>query len=81
VSVKIYKGDSIDLLSTWDQGLDLIVTDPPYAFGGSGTEHAISATVATVLRESAKHLKRGSFMCVFCASSWRSISYMVESVR
>jgi hypothetical protein len=33
---------------------DLIVTDPPYAFGGSGTEHAISATVATVLRESAQ---------------------------
>jgi len=60
---------------------DLIVTDPPYAFGGSGAEHALSATVAIVLRESALRLKRGRWMLVMCAASWRSTAYMVESVR
>lgn len=79
--MKIFEGHSIDLLKTWDLPLDLVVTDPPYAFGGSGTEHALSATVATVLRETAQHLKRGSWMIVLSASSWRSISYMIESVR
>ena len=74
-------GDAIDLLSEFEYSPDLIVTDPPYAFGGSGGEHALSATVAIVLRESAKILKRGGWMIVFCASSWRSTSYMVESVR
>jgi site-specific DNA-methyltransferase (adenine-specific) len=60
---------------------DLIVTDPPYAFGGSGDEHELSATVAIVLRESAMRLKKGRWMLVMCAASWRSTSYMVESVR
>jgi len=77
----LHQGDALDLLSQWGQPLDLIVTDPPYAFGGSGTEHAVTATVAVTLRESAKYLKRGCWMVVFCASSWRSISYMVEACR
>jgi tRNA G10 N-methylase Trm11 len=61
--------------------LDLIATDPPYAFGGTGDEHAISATVAVALREYAGKLRRGRWMLVMCASSWRSTSYMVEAVR
>jgi tRNA G10 N-methylase Trm11 len=61
--------------------LDLIATDPPYAFGGSGDEHALSATVAVALREYAQKLRRGRWMLVMCASSWRSTSYMVEAVR
>jgi tRNA G10 N-methylase Trm11 len=61
--------------------LDLIATDPPYAFGGSGDEHALSATVAVALREYAGKLRRGRWMLVMCASSWRSTSYMVEAVR
>jgi len=77
----ILKGHATDLLQTWDKPLDLIVTDPPYAFGGSGDEHAISATVAVVLRETAKKLTKGSWMVVLCASSFRSVSYMIESVR
>lgn len=77
----IIKGDSLDLILTSRERFDLIATDPPYAFGGAGDEHAISATVAIVLRESAKRLASGSFMVVLCASSWRSTAYMVESLR
>lgn len=61
--------------------LDLICTDPPYAFGGSGGEHAVSATVATALRESAHRLKRGHWAVVFAASSARSTAYMIEACR
>lgn len=75
------RGDALDLLTKFEHEPDVIVTDPPYAFGGSGGEHALSATVAVVLRESAKRLKRGGWMVVFCASSWRSTAYMVEAVR
>jgi len=77
----IIKGDSLDLILAETRTPDLIVTDPPYAFGGSGSEHAISATVAVVLREAAQKLAKGRWMLVMCASSWRSTSYMVESVR
>lgn len=77
----IIKGHALDLIEALDEKPDLIVTDPPYAFGGTGPEHAISATVATVLRESARKLKRDSWMLVMCAASYRSHAYMVESVR
>ena len=80
--MKILKGHAIDLmLQPLECEPDLIATDPPYAFGGSGEEHAISATVATVLRESARRLAKGRWMLVMCAASWRSQAYMVESVR
>lgn len=75
------KGDSLDLILQETEHPDLIVTDPPYAFGGSGAEHALSATVAVVLREAAARLKKGRWMLVMCASSWRSTAYMVEAVR
>jgi len=77
----ILRGDALELVERLDEAPDLIVTDPPYAFGGTGDEHAISATVAVVLRESAKRLRRGRWMLVMCAASWRSTSYMVEAVR
>lgn len=77
----ILRGDALDLIQAEPGPIDLIVTDPPYAFGGSGDEHEISATVAIVLREAARKLADGRWMLVFCASSWRSTSYMVESVR
>jgi DNA modification methylase len=77
----ILHGDSLDLILQQSEAPDLIVTDPPYAFGGSGDEHAISATVAVVLREAARRLAKGRWMLVMCASSWRSQSYMVEAVR
>jgi DNA modification methylase len=74
-------GDSLDLIMVESGKFDLVCTDPPYAFGGSGGEHALSATVAIVLREAAKRLRRGGWMVVFAASSWRSTAYMVEAVR
>lgn len=77
----ILQGDALDLVEALEEAPDLVVTDPPYAFGGSGDEHAISATVAVVLRESAQRLKKGHFMLVMCAASWRSQAYMVEAVR
>lgn len=80
-TVTIMKGDALDLIQAERETFDLIATDPPYAFGGAGDEHAISATVAVVLREAAMRLKRGRWMLVMCASSWRSQSYMVEAVR
>lgn len=77
----LLKGHALELIETLDEAPSLIATDPPYAFGGTGDEHAISATVATVLRESARRLERGGWMLVMCAASWRSTAYMVESVR
>jgi len=77
----IKPGDSLDLILAETAVPDLIVTDPPYAFGGSGSEHAISATVAVVLREAATRLAKGRWMLIMCASSWRSTAYMVEAVR
>jgi DNA modification methylase len=77
----ILRGHAVDLFPGLSGGLDLVVTDPPYAFGGGGAEHELSATVAVALRECAVRLNRDRHMLVFCASSWRSISYMVESLR
>ncbi|MBS0219178.1 MAG: hypothetical protein JSR91_00400 [Proteobacteria bacterium] len=81
MTIKLIKGDALDLIQQFNERPDLIVTDPPYAFGGSGDEHAISATVAVVLREAAQKLAKGRWMLVMCASSWRSTTYMVEAVR
>lgn len=75
------KGDALELISTLEVAPDLVCTDPPYALRGDGDEHAISATVAIVLREAAVRLKKGGWMLVMCASSWRSQAYMAESVR
>jgi DNA modification methylase len=80
VSVRIIQGDALTMLDELASP-DLVATDPPYAFGGSGDEHAISATVAVVLREAARKLNSGRWMLIMCASSWRSTSYMVEAVR
>jgi tRNA G10 N-methylase Trm11 len=77
----VIHGDALDMISRETGTFSLIATDPPYAFGGSGDEHALSATVAVVLREAAQRLERGRWMLVMCAASWRSQSYMVESVR
>lgn len=77
----ILRGHALDLIESLDEAPALVATDPPYAFGGTGDEHAISATVATVLRESARRLAKGRWMLVMCAASWRSQAYMVEAVR
>lgn len=81
MSAEIIKGDSLDLILAETCEPDLIATDPPYSFGGDGEEHALSATVAVVLREAAQRLKKGRWMLVMCAASWRSTAYMVEAVR
>lgn len=77
----ILKGHALDLIESLEETPSLVATDPPYAFGNTVTEHAISATVATVLRESARRLGKGCWMVVMCAKSWRSTAYMVEAVR
>ena len=79
--MNLLQGDALELLEQLEEAPDLIVTDPPYSFGGDGDEHALSATVAVVLRESAKRLSSGSWMVVMSAASWRSTYFMVESVR
>jgi tRNA G10 N-methylase Trm11 len=77
----ITRGDSLDLILASEEAPDLVVTDPPYAFGGAGAEHQLSATVAIVLRETAARLRKGRWMLVMCASSWRSTAYTAEAVR
>lgn len=82
MSAEIREGHALDLIEAIaPKSLDLLATDPPYAWGGSGGEHAISATVATVLREAAYRLKPGAWAVVFSASSWRSTLFMVEATR
>lgn len=78
--VTIERGHALELVEQVPT-FDLLVTDPPYAMGGGGAEHAMSATVATVLRESAHKLRKGGWAIVFAASSWRSTYYMIEAVR
>lgn len=78
----IWRGHALDLIQAVEKkSVDLLATDPPYAFGGTGDEHALSATVATVLRESAYRLKPGAWAVIFAASSWRSTHYMIEATR
>ena len=79
--MEIIRGNVVDLIDSFNQEPDLIVTDPPYALTGAGAEHGITASVAVGLRESAKKLKRGSWAIVFSASSWRSTAYMIEALR
>jgi len=74
-------GNAVDLLAAIKPRPHLIVTDPPYAFSGCGPEHQLTATVAVVLRESARLLRRDSWMLVFCAASWRSTAYMADALR
>lgn len=76
----IAKGHSLDLIDL-APAFDLLATDPPYAIGGTGAEHAVGAVVATVLREAGKRLAPGGFAVVYSASSWRSTYYMVEALR
>jgi DNA modification methylase len=73
--------DALEGIMQVNEPIDLLCTDPPYAFGGSGEEHEISATVAVTLREAATRMRTGAHAVVFCASSWRSIQYMVDAVR
>lgn len=73
-------GHALDLVEGVDS-IDFLCTDPPYAMGGDGAEHAISATVACTLREASERVVKGGWAVVFAASSWRSTAYMVESVR
>lgn len=81
MTADIRQGHALDLIAAFDGEADLIATDPPYALSGEGAEHALSATVATALRESAYRLRKGGWAIVFAASSWRSTYYVVESVR
>lgn len=76
----IIQGHATDLMKQVGT-VDLVATDPPYSFSGTGEEHAISAAVPIVLREAAKRLLPGKWMVVFSASSWRSTLFTVESVR
>lgn len=80
-SINFLHGNAIDLIQDFSSNLDLLATDPPYAFGGEHPEHELSAAVAIVLRESGKKLKQGRWAVVFCASSWRSTNYMIEAMR
>lgn len=78
--VQLLKGHALDLISNVET-FDLLATDPPYAMGGEGAEHAIGAVVAVTLREAAHRLRPGGWAVIYAASSWRSTYYMVESVR
>lgn len=79
--MRVEKCDALEFVMLEQRRPDLIATDPPYAFGGSGCEHELSATVAVVLREAARRLNNGRWMLVMCASSWRSTHYMVDAMR
>lgn len=80
--MRIERGNAIDLVQAHKQErFDLLVSDPPYSFGGGPTEHALSATVATALRESAQLVHPGGYAVIFSASSWRSLSFIVEAMR
>lgn len=79
--MQILHGHATDLITEFEGKIDLLATDPPYAFGGSVGEHELSAAVAVALREAAKLLRPGHWAVVYCASSWRSTNYMVEAMR
>jgi len=78
---EMWPGDALAHLGNMQEPYDVVITDPPYAFGGEGDEHAISATVAIVLREAARRLSTGGWFVIMCAASLRSEDYMRESIR
>ena len=80
MAARLINAPCLDVLSEVPE-LDLIATDPPYAFGGAGDEHALSATVAVALREYASKLRRGRCMLITPAGrasaspiAWRNIA-------
>jgi len=77
----IHQMHATDGVATIDRKIDLLISDPPYAMGGDGAEHALSATVAVALRAAGEKLGRGRWAVVFAASSWRSTYYIVEALR
>jgi DNA modification methylase len=83
VTTSLIEGDALQILSSsyWPRQFDLVVTDPPYALTARDRAHELTASVAVVLRESARLLKPNAWMLVMCAASWRSTTYMVEALR
>lgn len=81
MTTQMIKSDALDGVLGLTEPIDLLMSDPPYAFGGDGAEHELSATVAVTLREAATRLRKGHWAVVYCASSWRSTQYMVDAVR
>lgn len=79
--IEMRHGDALELVNDFEHKIDLLVSDPPYTFGGDGDEHALSAVVAVVLREAALKLRPAAWAVVFAAASWRSTFYMVEALR
>lgn len=72
--VTIYHGDSRQIVPTLPK-FDLVLADPPYAFGGGRSEWQITAAVAIAVSESAKRVKPKGAMALMTASSGRGIEY------
>lgn len=77
--VTLYHGDCREVLPTL-LPVDLVVTDPPYAFGGKRPEWRITASIAIALSQTAGKVNRGGAMAVMAAASGRGIEYVQSAV-
>lgn len=82
--MRVIQGHAVDAvrhLRDANERFDLLATDPPYAFGGDGKEHELTAVVGIALREAAQLVRTGGWVLVMCAASHRSEQYMRDALR
>lgn len=78
-NIRIYCADCRDVLAEIGP-VDLVLTDPPYAIGGSRNEWRVTASVAIGLNMAARTVRKGGALLAFTTSSGRGISYTLSAV-
>jgi site-specific DNA-methyltransferase (adenine-specific) len=76
--VTIYHADCRDVLPSL--AVDLVLTDPPYAFGARREEWSATASVAIGLQTAAAQVRKRGALIAFTTSSGRGLQYTIESV-
>lgn len=77
--ITIYHGDCREVLPTLDP-VDVVITDPPYAIGGSRSEWKVTASVGTGIHLAAKKVRKGGALLVFTTTSGRGIDFTMGAV-
>lgn len=78
--ITIFNCDCREILPHLDP-VDLVLTDPPYALGGSKPEYRVTASVAIGLDHASRRVKRKGTMAVFTTTSGRGIEYVLGAVN
>jgi hypothetical protein len=77
--IQIWHGDCRDVIPDLDP-VDVVITDPPYAIGGSRAEWKVTASVGTGIHLAARKIKKGGAALVFTTTSGRGIEFTMGAV-